>query len=442
MSKVILCVDDEEIVLTSLKAQLNTFFGHDYEIELAQSGEDALEIIEELKEDNIEVELIVSDFLMPGMNGDKFLIKAQELSPKAKKILLTGQANMQGVTDIINHGALYRYLSKPWEQTDLVVTAKEAIKSYENEKELEFYTKHLEELVSVKTQENQTYLEIVDKYLLASKSDLRGKITDVSEALCNISGYTKDELIGKNHSLLRHPDVDKKVYENLWKTVLAGDVWEGEMKNLKKDGGFYWVKARISPMFDASQNIVGYASIRVDITDKKIVDLLSITDALTKIFNRRHFNDIFEKEIARASISGEKIGFIMLDIDFFKQYNDTYGHGMGDEVLVKVSQVLKSSLGGNDNYPFRLGGEEFGAIICGTDIDKLTNITKTLKESIEALEIEHSSSLVSKYITASFGACLFSCGDNITSDKIYKYTDKLLYEVKDNGRNNYIVKEY
>ena len=88
MIRAILCVDDEPIVLTSLKTQLNTFFGNEYDIELAQSAEDALEIMEELKEENIEIELIISDFFMPGMKGDEFLIKAQSLLPKTKKLLL------------------------------------------------------------------------------------------------------------------------------------------------------------------------------------------------------------------------------------------------------------------------------------------------------------------------------------------------------------------
>ncbi|WP_419765410.1 MAG: diguanylate cyclase [Arcobacter sp.] len=442
MSKAILCVDDEQIVLSSLKTQLGTFFGTDYDIEVAQSAEDALEIIDELKNDGIELELIVSDFLMPGMKGDEFLIKAQTLLPKTKKLLLTGQANLDGVANIVNNGALYRYISKPWEQTDLVMTIKEALKSYTTEKDLEFYMKNLEELVEIKTLENKSYLEIVDKYLIASKTDLKGNITEVSKAFCEISGYTKEELIGKNHNIVRHPDMKSETYKNLWKTIKKGQAWEGEIKNLKKDGDFYWVKARVSANYDKDGNIIGYASIRVDITDKKAVEVLSVTDHLTELYNRRFFNETFEKEIQRAKRYNKNLGFIIFDVDYFKQYNDYYGHQKGDTVLSSLSQTLNNQLNRASDYAFRLGGEEFGVLITDINLEGLTLLVKKIKDAIEELNIAHSKSSISEHITASFGACLFESKENITQEKIFKFTDDLLYQAKDSGRNNFIVKEY
>lgn len=442
MSKAILCVDDEQIVLTSLKAQLTTFFGDEYDIELAQSAEDALEIIEELKLDGIELELVVSDFLMPGMKGDEFLIEVQKLLPNTKKMLLTGQANLDGVTNIINNGALYRYISKPWEQTDFIMTIKEALKSYATEKELEFYTKHLQELVDKKTLENKTYLEIIDTYLIASKTDLKGKITEVSKAFCNISEYTEAELLGQPHSIVRHPDTKKEVFEELWQTIKSGKAWEGEIKNLKKNGDTYWVKARISPMFDSQENIIGYASIRVDTTDKKAVEILSITDHMTELYNRRFFNDVFEKEIQRAQRDNKTLGFLIFDIDSFKQYNDTYGHQMGDTVLIEIAKTLKENLHRASDYAFRLGGEEFGALICDINLEGLTTLVKKIKDSIEDLKIPHKQNPASNYITASFGACLFDINKNITQEKVFKIADDLLYEVKNSGKNNFKIKEY
>lgn len=442
MSKAILCVDDEQIVLTSLKTQLSTFFGEDYEIELAQSGEDALEIIKELKNDGIELELIVSDFLMPGMKGDEFLIKAQNISPLTKKMLLTGQANLEGVTNIINSGGLYRYLTKPWEQTDLVMTIKEALKSYATEKELEFYTKHLEELVEEKTLKNKTYLEIIDTYLIASKTDLKGKIIEVSKAFCEISGYKEEELIGQAHNIVRHPDSKKEIFKDIWETISKAQVWEGEIKNRKKNGEYYWVKARISPMYDKNGNIIGYASIRVDITDKKAVEVLSVTDHMTKLYNRRFFNVIFEKEIHRAQRDNKTLGFIMFDIDHFKQYNDTYGHQMGDNVLIEVAKTLKKNLHRASDYTFRLGGEEFGALIYDINADRFEILVKKLKDSIEELKISHEQNSTSEYITASFGACIFKANGQVSQEKIFKIADDLLYEAKNSGRNNFKIKEY
>ncbi|WP_455756996.1 diguanylate cyclase [Sulfurimonas sp.] len=442
MGKAILCVDDEQMVLTSLKSQLHTFFGDDFEIELAQSGEDALEIIEELQEDGTSLELIISDFLMPGMKGDEFLIKAHEIVPDAKKMLLTGQANIEGITNIINSGALYRYISKPWAQTDLIVTAKEALKIFHTEKELEFYTKNLEHLVDKKTQENKTYLEIVDKYLIASKSDLNGIITEASDAFSKISGYTKEELIGKPHNILRHPDMDESVYEKMWSEITHGRTWEGEIKNRAKDGSFYWVNARVSPVFSDDGKIVSYASIRTDITSKKLNELLSITDYMTELYNRRYFNEIFEKEVARARRDNKQMGFVIFDVDYFKQYNDEYGHQMGDSALISIAKMLKSHLSRASDYGFRLGGEEFGIFVCDTDLEGFRSLIENIKDGIESLHIEHKLNTASKYVTASFGASLFYSNGEINESIIYKYTDDLLYKAKSDGRNKLEIQEY
>ncbi|MDF1874744.1 EAL domain-containing protein [Sulfurimonas sp. SAG-AH-194-I05] len=109
---------------------------------------------------------------------------------------------------------------------------------------------------------------IFSAHVIASKSDLKGVITYVSEALCKVSGYSKGELIGKPHSILRHPDMPASLFENLWQTVQKGSPWKGKIKNKKKDGGYYWVETDIIPARDKDENIVGYNSIRRDITDE------------------------------------------------------------------------------------------------------------------------------------------------------------------------------
>jgi PAS domain S-box-containing protein len=108
---------------------------------------------------------------------------------------------------------------------------------------------------------------IVDKYIISSTTDLKGKITDVSEAFCDISGFTREEIIGKNHNVIRHPDMPKSAFKDLWKTIQQGKPWRGEVKNLKKDGGYYWVYANIEPLLNKHGVIEGYVAIRLDITD-------------------------------------------------------------------------------------------------------------------------------------------------------------------------------
>ena len=113
-------------------------------------------------------------------------------------------------------------------------------------------------------------LSLLNENVISSSSDLRGVITRVSDALCKISGYTKEELIGQPHSILRHPDMSSQTFKEIWNTIQSGNIWTGEIKNSKKDGGYYWVLTTIVPEHDIDNKIIGYSSIRHDITPQKV----------------------------------------------------------------------------------------------------------------------------------------------------------------------------
>jgi PAS domain S-box-containing protein len=115
-------------------------------------------------------------------------------------------------------------------------------------------------------------VESYDKNVIFSTTDLYGRITHVSTAFCEISGYTREELLSKPHNIIRHPDMPRKAFENMWDTIQSGKVWKGEVKNLKKDGGFYWVDAEITPIRNESGKTIGYSAIRHDITPTKEIE--------------------------------------------------------------------------------------------------------------------------------------------------------------------------
>lgn len=143
---VILCVDDEKIILSSLKEQLKRRFGENYGVETVESGEEALEIVDELREETIEMPVIIADQIMPGMKGDELLRHIHHRLPKTMKIMLTGQANAEAVGSALNYANLYRYIAKPWEETDLSLTVTEALRSYFQDKKLEEQNAMLQEL--------------------------------------------------------------------------------------------------------------------------------------------------------------------------------------------------------------------------------------------------------------------------------------------------------
>lgn len=139
-------------------------------------------------------------------------------------------------------------------------------------KELEDINKQLEIKVKEQTEYIQKDVNLISKYIVYSKTDLTGRIKEVSEAFCEVSGYKKEELIGQPHSIVRHPKVSKSVYENMWKLLESNKSWNGELKNLRKDGKVFWVALNIEPEYDKDGKKVGYFSIKQDITAKKILE--------------------------------------------------------------------------------------------------------------------------------------------------------------------------
>ncbi|ADG92529.1 diguanylate cyclase with PAS/PAC sensor [Arcobacter nitrofigilis DSM 7299] len=300
-------------------------------------------------------------------------------------------------------------------------------------------SKKNKKMIEDKLEENKTYLEIINDYLITIKVDINGKILDVSDAFCLICGYSKEELIGHNHDILRHPETPREFYLSMWENIYSGKNWEGEIKNIKKNGESYYVHTNISPMYN-NNTITGYALVAVDITDKKRIEEMSITDELTQTYNRRYFNITIEKEIARAKRDNKTVAFAILDIDFFKQYNDTYGHNKGDKALQDVALCLKETIHRASDYTFRLGGEEFGILTTDINQTNFHNLLEKIRINVEDLNIEHTNSKISSKITVSIGGVVIN-NKNINSKKIYKLADKILYKVKDEGRNKVFVEE-
>ncbi len=161
----------------------------------------------------------------------------------------------------------------------------------------------------IKSEENLKSL--IDKYIISSTTNLKGVITDASQAFENISGYSKNELIGKPHNIIRHPDIPKDVFKTMWQTIKQGKTWQGEVKNRHKDGGYYWVYAIISPLYDKGKKI-GYSAIRHNITDKKKLEELNKTleDKVSYEVEKSRQKDKQILQQSRLAQMGEMISMI------------------------------------------------------------------------------------------------------------------------------------
>uniref|UniRef100_UPI004048997E GGDEF domain-containing protein n=1 Tax=Aliarcobacter sp. TaxID=2321116 RepID=UPI004048997E len=165
----------------------------------------------------------------------------------------------------------------------------------------------------------------------------------------------------------------------------------------------------------------------------------SITDSMTKLYNRKYFDTIFDNMPFIANANDWKCAFIMIDIDYFKQYNDTYGHDLGDETLKKVANTLKEYFDKKYEFVFRLGGEEFGVVLFDINIYLLENCLKDINQKILELQIEHKNSKILNVVSISMGAIIYEPKTYISANKMYKLADECLYKSKENGRNQYHI---
>lgn len=181
---IILCVDDEKIILTSLKEQLKRHLGEEYGVETVESGEEALELLQEFQHEPVELPVVIADQIMPGIKGDELLRRIHGLRPKTLKIMLTGQANADAVGKAVNYAKLYRYIAKPWDETDLQLTVAEALRSYFQDKQLEEQNLRLQQLNRALEQWNATLEQQVRERtaeLEAQKIELKRKNAQLHE---------------------------------------------------------------------------------------------------------------------------------------------------------------------------------------------------------------------------------------------------------------------
>jgi len=270
-------------------------------------------------------------------------------------------------------------------------------------------------------------------------TDANKVIIDVNPAFCDITGYSREEVIGKTPSLLNSGRQSAQFYTDMWRTINQHGYWQGEVWNHRKNGKTYAELLTISTLWDEHGEVINYVGMFSDITQNKQQQeelmLMAHYDVLTGLPNRALFIDRFHQAIAHSKHSNTELAICFLDLDKFKPVNDNYGHDVGDQLLIQVAERIKGCMREEDTVS-RQGGDEFALLLGDLVVNGecqliLDRIHHALEQSFLINDIEHT-------ISASSGFTLYP-KDNGDIDTLLRHADQAMYQSKQLGRNQYYL---
>ena len=268
-------------------------------------------------------------------------------------------------------------------------------------------------------------------------TDAARKIILVNPAFSTISGYSKEEAIGKNPGFLKSGFHSQKFYEQMWDSINIIGRWQGEIKNRRKDGSIYPVDLTIIANQDENNQPQYYIGIFSDLTLQKdaeeFLKYIATHDLLTNLPNRSRFYDYLNNAIYEARVNRHQIAVLFIDLDGFKNVNDTFGHETGDQLLEAVADRLL------ENVPVgaivsRIGGDEFTVIL--NPVGAPTEASRAAVEIVQSIAQPFQLDEVVARITASIGISIYP-GDGDSAESLLQCADKAMYQVKETGKNGY-----
>ncbi len=272
---------------------------------------------------------------------------------------------------------------------------------------------------------------------IIGRVDADGIVRYISPSVEKLLGYTVSERTNRSIYELIHPDDREIVKKNFLAAVTAGAPVSLEFRCVTKDGSYPWFEALLNPIvseyFKKTMFMFSCRDMSRHKADEEVINNVAVTDPLTGLKNRRFLDAVLEKEMARANRYNLKMSVIMIDLDHFKLVNDTYGHPVGDQVLIRTAEITKYSLRRSDVIA-RLGGEEFIILLPETDVFGAFIVAEKIRKALEAEEHP-----VAGRITASFGIAERYRDESIND--LYKRVDDALYLAKERGRNRVAVFE-
>jgi diguanylate cyclase (GGDEF)-like protein/PAS domain S-box-containing protein len=276
----------------------------------------------------------------------------------------------------------------------------------------------------------------LDISAIVSITDINGKIVYVNDTFCDVSEYSRDEIIGKGHDLYFLDYDSNHTVSELRATIRSGEIWKGEIKRKSKFGTYYWFDTTIVPLLDGHNKPYQFIGIEYNITDKILsqqeVKYMAFYDTLTGLLNRNSLNNYIDDQLKLLDPNRDTLSILFIDFDRFKNINDTLGHKYGDLMLQKASNILMECVNTKEQI-FRYGGDEFVIVLNQTNTAEAESISqKIIHKFSDSILLQG----VEVFTTPSIGISLYPHDGNC-AEELLKSADMAMYFAKESGKNNY-----
>ncbi len=410
----VLLVEDEAGDAYLVKMALKQSHGINFEVTWVES----LTLAKQALMDSV-FEVILLDLSLPDSEGLDTVEIARQMAGDVPIVVLTGRGDTEFALTALKAGANDYMIKGDFGFDGLARVIRHALLRVEMEE-------HNKLLVAA--------LEAAANGIVIT--DRNAIIKWANPAFSSLTGYDLGEVIGQKPNELINSGVQNALfYEDMWRNLQAGKHWRGEIINKRKNGSLYHEDLSISPVKNNHGEIVNFIGIKENISERKALEeilyKMANTDPLTGLFNRRVFLERLDQESDRISRLGGSAVLLMLDLDFFKRVNDTYGHATGDEVLKSFANVVRKN-SRNIDISARFGGEEFVILLPNTGRDEALIMAERLRKQVSEIVIEDPKGMVK--ITVSIGAALLSMRD-MDSEIVLNRADSAMYTAKESGRN-------